>query len=142
MTDQSDDERRKHRRVAADFESNGRLLKPEEVDALLNDLSEPNMVTLSVSTGKWTRLATVNLSSGGMCVVGSLRKLGDKMPEQGETVFLDLELPDGDHPLKAMAHVAWVVNAGEAGGRLGLEFVKLEVGGQERLDKHIAGGSK
>ena len=95
------------------------------------------MGSVSVSTGKWGGLATINISEGGMCVVGSLEKLGNKMPEKDERVFLDLEIPDGEPALRVMARVAWVVNAGEDNGTLGLEFIKIELGGSGMLRKHI-----
>ena len=134
---EDEDDRRQHRRVKADFEINGRWLEASEVDDMLKSLTETKMVTVSVSTGKWARLATVNISTGGMCVVGSLKELGDKMPREDERVFLDIEIPDGEPPLKAMARVAWVVNAGADGGKLGLEFIKIETGGAARLKKHV-----
>ena len=127
------DDRRREARHSTEVDVEGRLLSPGQVDELLKSLAVPNMVTVHREDGRSARMASVDMSEGGLCLTGALKELGDEPVKAGDVLQLDIELKDEKPPLHAVARVAWIRDDGASVGRLGLEYLKLEVGGLERI---------
>lgn len=136
----SDDERRRHPRVPADLQVRFRPLDPSELPLLAQALgqSDPPVPDLNlVRTGsRVVQVRSVNLSQGGLLASGDLAVHSERPFAPGSDLVLELDLPDGEPPLRAVAQVMW---ARQEGGlhQLGLMFLLLPEAGFARVRNYL-----
>ena len=135
---QSEADRRRHPRVIAHLAVRSRPLAPGEVGSLLNGLgdTDPEIPVLGMKKGAGGALtmATTNLSVGGLSATGDLQVIGDTMVPKGSDIMVELELNDGQEPLRAVAQVMWTTPSGQKDKYLaGMMFVVISEQDLERI---------
>lgn len=137
----TDDERRLHPRVDAPLTVRTRLITPQELPLLASALgqADPPIPDLNLvrAGSKITQVTSINLSLGGLSASGDLEISGDRAYTRGADVVVELELPDGEPPMRAVAQVMW--NRDEGGKhQMGLMFLLVAEAAYQRMQAYLA----
>ena len=142
MTDPTTgDERRRHTRVTAKMTVRSRPLDGGELGMLLGSLgdTDPKLPALGLKKSKqgWV-MASTNLSTGGLSATGDLQVIGDTELAKGGDLMIEVDMNDGEEPLRAIAQVMW--SAPAEGGKFlaGMMFVIISESNLERIRRQVA----
>jgi hypothetical protein len=136
-------ERRKHPRVIAQVAVRSRPMEPGEMGLLLGSLgdSDPKLPALGLKKSKSKsgafEMVSTTLSVGGLSATGDLQVLGDKTLAKGEDLMVEMDLNDGQEPLRAVAQVMWTTAAEGGKSLAGLMFVIISEDNLQRIHKQV-----
>ena len=135
-------ERRKHPRVVAQMSVRSRALEHGEMGSLLGSIGDGDVILPALGlkksrSGTWA-MASTTLSAGGLSAAGDLQMLGEQALAKGTDLMVEVELNDGQEPLRAVAQVMWTRPA--EGGKVlaGMMFVIISDSNLERIQKQVA----
>lgn len=132
--------RRQLPRALASLRIFSRRLLPRELGAMLPTLgsADPKIPELAVvdpdsdfDSGE-VHMVTTNISTGGINATGDLDLSGRKLLAVGEDLVLEIEFPDGQGRLKAIARVMWSSER-QDNHRAGLIFVAISEDSIQRI---------
>ena len=137
---ESESERRRHPRVIAHLAVRSRPLEAGELGSLLNGLGEadPKIPVLGMKTSHGgMQMATTNLSVGGLSATGDLQVVGENAVPKGSDILVEMDMNDGQEPLRAIAQVMW--SAPTQGGKhlAGMMFAVISEANLERIRKYV-----
>ncbi len=137
LQSESGSERRKHPRVVAQFDVRLRQLEPTELARALGSIGDldPELPAINLvrgRSGNW-KMATTNLSAGGLSATGDLQVEGDAPLSKGADLLVEMDLKDGQEPLRAVGQVMWSAPAGAKRWLAGLMFVIISEGNLDRI---------
>jgi uncharacterized protein (TIGR02266 family) len=86
------------------------------------------------SLGLWQESATFNLSAWGVFIRTAVPF------DAGEEVILRFQVPEGDHPIRAMGRVVWANADPSTWGGMGMGIQFLDLGDEDRgaIEMHLA----
>jgi hypothetical protein len=83
------------------------------------------------------QVSSINLSLGGLSAAGDLEISGDRAFAKGADLVVEIDLPDGQPPVKAVAQVMW--NKDNAGKHeMGLMFLLVADSAYLRIQDHVS----
>lgn len=136
-----DDERRLRPRVDANLVVRSRLIDPQELPLLASSLGRPDPTIPALNVVKsGTRVIqvnTVNLSLGGLSAAGDLEIASEREYTKGADLVVEIDLPDGQDPVRAVAQVMWNSTAGGE-HRMGLMFLLISDAGFMRIQDYLS----
>jgi hypothetical protein len=140
MTEEQD--RRLHPRVDSALHVRSRQLDPHELPLIASSLGRPDppipALNLVKSGSKITQVTSINLSLGGLSAGGDLQISGDRAYARGADVVVEIDLPDDQPPVRAVAQVMW--NKDEAGmHQMGLMFLLISDSAFMRIQDYLSG---
>lgn len=136
----TEDERRLHPRVDSTLTVRSRLIDPHELPILASSLGriDPPIPALNlVRAGtRITQVSSINLSLGGLSAAGDLEISGDRAYSKGADLVVEVDLEDGQPPIRAVAQVMWNKDApGEH--QMGLMFLLIADSAYLRIQDHL-----
>lgn len=136
-----DDERRLRPRVDANLVVRSRLIDPQELPLLASSLGRPDPPIPALNVVKaGTRVIqvnAVNLSLGGLSAAGDLEIASEREYTKGADLVVEIDLPDGQDPVRAVAQVMWNVTGGGE-HRMGLMFLLISDAGFMRIQDYLS----
>jgi hypothetical protein len=135
-------ERRRYPRVVAHLAVRSRPLEPGEVGSLLSGLgdTDPKLPALGMTknrTGSWV-MASTNLSVGGLSATGDLQVLGEAPLPKGSDLMVEMDMNDGQEPVRAIAQVMWAAPTSDQKYLAGMMFVVISEGNLERIRSYVS----
>jgi hypothetical protein len=135
------EERRLHPRVAGSLPVRSRLLDPHELPLIASSLGRPDPPIPSLNLvkigAKVAQVTSVNLSLGGLSASGDLEISGERAYAKGADVVVELDLPDGQPPVRAVAQVVWSRNV-EGVYQMGLMFLLIADADFMRIQDYLS----
>lgn len=135
------DERRLHPRIFDKLTIRSRLIDPHELPLLASSLGRPDPPIPALNLVKYgtkiSQVSSINLSLGGLSVSGDLEMDSAKPYAKGSDLVVEIELPDGEPPVRAVAQVMWVVQEEER-YNVGLMFLLIADTAYMRIQDHLA----
>lgn len=134
------DERRLHPRVDSRLQVRSRQLDPHELPLIASSLGRPDppipALNLVKAGSKITQVTSINLSLGGLSAAGDLEISGDRAYAKGADLVVEVDLADGQPPIRAVAQVMW--NKDESGQhQMGLMFLLIADSAYLRIQDHV-----
>lgn len=128
----SSDERRRLPRALSKLRVYSRRLLPQELGEMLPSLGSPHpripelavVDTDAEAKSGVLRMVAANISTGGINATGDLDLSGPDLLAVGEDFVVEIDFPDGQGRLRAIARVMWSSER-EEGSRAGLMFVSI-----------------
>lgn len=139
MTD--GEERRLHPRVDGSLHVRSRQLDPHELPLIASSLGRPDppipALNLVKAGARVTQVTSINLSLGGLSAAGDLEISGDRAYAKGADLVVEIDLPDGQPPVRAVAQVMWNKDA-DGGHQMGLMFLLISDSAFMRIQDYIS----
>jgi hypothetical protein len=136
----SDDERRLHPRLHTKLSVRSRLLDPHELPLLASSLGRPDppipALNLIKAGSRVLQVNTINLSLGGLSASGDLEIDSDREFAKGADLVVEIDLPDGQPPVRAVAQVMWDRRQDER-HNLGLMFLLIADSAFMRMQDYL-----
>lgn len=136
----TDDERRLHPRVDSTLSVRSRLIDPHELPLLASALGRPDppipALNLVRAGTRIVQVSSINLSQGGLSAEGDLEIDSERLYTKGADLVVEIDLPDGEGPIRAVAQVMW--NREENGRHhMGLMFLLITDASYMRIQDHL-----
>lgn len=137
----TEDERRLHPRVDATLHVRSRLITAQELPLLASSLGRPDppipALNVTKAGSRVTQVSSVNLSLGGLSAAGDLEIEAAHPYAKGADVVVEIDLPDGQPPVRAVAQVMW--SGAESGKqRMGLMFLLISDSAYMRIQDYLS----
>jgi hypothetical protein len=138
------DDRRRLPRALTQLRVYSRRLLAQELGEMLPTLgsSNPRIPELAVVDTDappgpgMLRMVSTNISTGGINATGDLDLAGPNVLEVGGDFVVEIDFPDGQGRLRAIARVMWCSERDE-GGRAGLMFVAISEESIQRIRNYM-----
>lgn len=140
MTTPDNDDRRLHPRVFEKLTIRSRMIDPHELPLLASSLGRPDPPIPALNLVKYgtkiSQVSSINLSLGGLSASGDLEIDSDRAYTKGADLVVEIELPDGEAPVRAVAQVMWVNQEGNR-HHLGLMFLLIADSAYRRIQDYL-----
>lgn len=143
MAPESPDERRRLPRAWTKLRVYSRRLLPEELGEMLPTLGSANpripelaVVDPRAPSDGVLQMVSANISTGGINATGDLDLAGQIVLPIGEDFVVEIDFPDGQGRLRAIARVIWSSER-EGVSRAGLMFVSISEESIQRIRNYM-----